>query len=86
MANTAINDHPLIGTEHVFRADQPPYDPAEDNEPGHLVIGNGHHVTIRSVFHNWNAVEGLTMFYIRCHETGEHTHVTPDDLGISDEV
>lgn len=86
MANTAIDNHPLLGTAHVFRADQTPYDPATDNEPGRLVIANGHHVTIRSVFRDWNGVEGLTMLYVRCDETREFTHVTPDDLGITDVV
>lgn len=86
MPNTAIADHPLIGTAHVYRADLPPYNAATDTDPGTLVIGNGHNATVQSVFHNWNAQEGLTILYVRCTETGISTHVTPEDLGITDTV
>lgn len=82
MANQQIDGHPLVGTEHVYRADLEPYDAASDTEPGTLVLGNGHHVQIRAAFKNWNGVDGLDMLYVRCHETGESTHVTPADLGL----
>lgn len=82
MPNQRIEGHPLIGTRHVFHADLPPYDPATDTSAGTIVIGNGHHVEILSVFKNWNDIAGLDMLYVRCEETGERTHVTPADLGL----
>lgn len=82
MPNQRIDDHPLVGTRHVYRADLPPYDAASDNEPGTLVIGNGHHVEVLAVFKGWNYVDGLDMFYVRCEETGLTTHVTPANLGL----
>lgn len=82
MPNQPIAGHPLLGTCHVFRADLPPYDPTADHEPGTLVIGNGHHAEVLAVFQNWNDVVGLDMLAVRCVETGESTHLTPDDLGL----
>lgn len=82
MSNQRIEGHPLVGTAHVYRADQPPYDPAADTTPGQLVLGNGHHVEILAVFKNWNAVEGLDMLAVHVRETGTQTHVTPADLGL----
>jgi hypothetical protein len=38
------------------------------------------------VFANWNDVAGLDMLYVRCHQTGYATHVTPADLGWSQPV
>lgn len=83
MPNLQIDRHPLVGTEHVYRADLPAYDPESDTEPGQLVIGNGHHVTVLAAFKNWNDVAGLDMLAVRCHETGLLTHVTPADLGLA---
>lgn len=76
-----ILDHPLLGTERVYRADMPPYDPAKDTEPGVLVVGNGMTMTVVAAFYDWNEVPGLDMLFARCHETGMGTHVTPDELG-----
>jgi len=82
VSNQRIEGHPLVGTRHTFRADQPPYDPAADSDSGVLILGNGHHVEVLSVFKNWNGVDGLDMLYVRCEETRESTHVTPADLGL----
>lgn len=82
MPNQRIEGHPLVGTRHVYRADQPPYDATADSEPGRLILGNGHHVEVLSVFKNWNDVAGLDMLYVRCEETRESTHVPPADLGL----
>lgn len=82
MPNQRIEGHSLLGTRHVYRPDLAPYDAAADNEPGTLVICNGHHVEILAVFQNWNGVDGVDMFYVRCEETGQTTHVTPADLGL----
>lgn len=76
-----ISDHPLLNTERVYRADQPPYDASTDTEPGVLVVGNGMTVTVVGAFHTWNNVPGLDMLYVYCPTTGIHTHVTPRDLG-----
>ena len=82
MPNIPISDHPLIGSTHVYRAGEEPYDPATDTDSGVLILGNGMEVTIKAVFTDWNDVKGLDMLYVYCHTTGYHTHVTPKDLGI----
>lgn len=82
MPNQRIDGHALVGTRHLFRAAQSPYDPAADTEPGVLVVAPGHHVEVLAVFANWNGIDGLDMFYVRCEETGLSTHVTPADLGM----
>lgn len=82
MPNTPIEYHPLTGTEHTYKPGLPPYDPALDTEPGVLVVGPGMKVTVILAFQNWNDIPGLDMLYVRCHETGYHTHVTPGDLGL----
>jgi|APCry1669189034_1035192.scaffolds.fasta_scaffold377957_1 hypothetical protein len=82
MPNLPIATHPLIGTEHVFRADLPPYDAQTDREPGQLVVGPGHHVNVVAVFADWNGVAGLDMLAVLCRETGLTTHLVPADLGL----
>lgn len=82
MPNRAIEGHALIGSTHIWRADQPPYDAAADDEPGTLVIAPGYRAEILAVFKDWNGVAGLDMLYVLCPETGERTHVTPADLGL----
>jgi len=69
-----------IHRQFVYRADLPPYDPATDDEPGRVIVAAGMHVTVLTIFHNWNFVDGLTLYFVRCHETGETTHVSPDEL------
>ena len=80
--NTAIPNHPLVGTRKVFRPDQQPYDPATDTEGGTLVIAPGFECEIRSVFQNWNGVSGLDMLNVYCPATSQSTHITPADLGL----
>lgn len=82
MPNFPIANHPLIETEHVFRADLPPYDAQTDRESGQLVVGPGHHVNVIAVFADWNGVAGLDMLAVLCRETGLTTHVVPADLGL----
>lgn len=83
MTNTdrKVPDHPLIGTTRVYRADDPPYDPAQDADTRNTVLGNGMDVTVVAAFHTWNGVAGLDMLYVYVPFTGRHTHVTPLDLG-----
>ena len=78
--NKAIENHPLIGATFVFRPDLPPYDPARDSEPGTLVVGPGHHVTVLAVFSDWNGVEGLEVYWVQVRETGLRTHLTPREI------
>ena len=82
MPNLQIDNHPLVGTHHIYRGDLSPYDPAADREPGIVVIGNGHHVEVLAAFQNWNDVADLDMLYVLCRETGMRSHVTPADLGL----
>ncbi|KXO99053.1 Uncharacterised protein (plasmid) [Tsukamurella tyrosinosolvens] len=83
MLNTRIEGHPLVGTTHVFRADQPPYDPAADQDSdGTLLIAPGFTAEVSAVFKDWNGIPGLDMLYVHCPETGESTHITPADLGL----
>ncbi len=82
MPNTPIENHPLIGTTHAYRADLPAYDASQDTEGGTLILGNGFLVTVRAVFADWNDVPGLDMLYVEVPETGHSTHVTPSDLGL----
>jgi hypothetical protein len=82
VSNQRIEGHPLVGTCHVFHADQPPYDPVKDTGPGTLEIGNGHRAEVLEVFKNWNDVAGLDVLWVRCEQTGLTTHVTPADLGL----
>jgi hypothetical protein len=79
--NVALDSHPLIGQTFTYRPDLPPYDPEADREPGVLVIGPGMTATVLLAFHDWNGVEGLTMCYVLCNETGMHTHMSPRELG-----
>ena len=72
----------LIGHTFTYRADHPPYDPAADRDPGLLIVGNGMTMEVVEAWENWNEVPDLTIVYARCHQTGEGTHVTPDELGI----
>lgn len=81
MPNQRIEGHPLVGARRTYRGKY--YDPAVDKKPGSLVVGYGHHVEILAVFTNWNDVAGLDMLYVRCEETGQPTHVTPADLGLT---
>lgn len=83
MPNVRIPNHPLVGVDATYRADLPAYDPSADTEDGTLIIGAGMAVTIWYVFENWNDVPGLDMLYVFVPATGHHTHVTPDDLGLS---
>lgn len=78
--NVAIDGHPLVGTEHTFRPDQPAYDPDNDREGGRIIIAPGFTVLIRAVFEDWNGCAGLDMLYVFVHATGEHTHVSPSEL------
>lgn len=78
--NTPIANHPLVGHKFVYRPDLPKYDPKADGAPGRLVCGNGHTVTVRAVFSDWNDVSGLTMFYVLCHETGMSLHLSPCEI------
>lgn len=82
--NVAIYNHPLVGSEpRIYRADLDPYDPDLDTEGGLLIIGNGMPVGIKAVFQNWNSQPGLDMLYVYVFATGQHTHVTPFDLGLN---
>lgn len=78
--NVAIDGHPLVGTEHVYRPDQPPYDPDSDREGGRLVVAPGFTCMVRAVFTDWNGVPGLDMLYLFVHATGEHTHASPKEI------
>lgn len=78
--NTAIQGHPLIGAELTFRPDLPPYDPTLDTEPGVLIAGHGMTLYVLAVFHDWNAVPGLDMLYVRVLETGMTTHFSPREI------
>lgn len=82
MRNQPIENHPLIGSEVVYRPFHEPYDADQDTTPGALVAGNGMTVTILLVFHNWNSVEGLTVFYVYVHATGICTHFSESELGL----
>ena len=82
MPNVAIENHPLVGTTHTYRADAEPYDPKADTDGGTLVIANGFTCEILSVFKNWNDIADLDMLYVHCAKTGLSTHVTPTDLGL----
>lgn len=76
-----IEDHEILGQTRIFRAEQPPYDPTVDTDPGVLVVGNGMSVKVLAAFYNWNGVDGLDMLYVHVPATGLQTHVTPADLG-----
>lgn len=81
--NVSIYNHPLVGSEpRIYRADLPAYDPDEDREGGTLIVANGMPVGIKAVFQNWNAQPGLDMLYVYVFATGQHTHVTPFDVGL----
>lgn len=70
----------LVGQTFQYRPGFPPYDPAQDDEPGKIIIGNGMNATIIEAFENWNDVEGLVMFAVLCNETGERTHLSPAEF------
>lgn len=84
--NIAVEDHPLVGTEHTYLANETPYSVivkrTKDREPGTLIIAAGMRFTILAVFHNWNGIEDLTIFYVHCHETQMRTHVSPREADI----
>lgn len=80
--NQRIIGHSLEGTTHIFRPDMPPYDPADDTEPGYLIVGHGMWVKVVAVFMDWNGVDGLDMLYVTCDQTGHSTHVTPRELHV----
>lgn len=81
--NRPVYSHDLVGgPTRIYRPDLPEYDP-DTAEPGTLVVGPGMPVGIKAVFYNWNNVPGLDMIYVYCFATGQHTHVTPFDLGLT---
>jgi hypothetical protein len=84
--NQRIEEHPLVGTRHTYRAKFPQYVPAADQEPATPITSNGHHFEILAVFANWNDVARLDTLYVRCEETGQSTHVTPANLGLPELV
>lgn len=74
-------DHPLVGTERVYRANQPPYIPSKDGSGPVTILGNGMTVYVTAAFHDWNGVPGLDMLAVNVNQTQCRTHVTPSDLG-----
>jgi hypothetical protein len=88
--NVSIENHPMIGTTFVwsgFPDLNPEIHGYEDGdiEPGfegQLIVGNGDTCQIEHVFHNWNDVAGLTVAYVKCFETGEHTHFSVHEMGL----
>ena len=77
--NTPMKSHPLVGYVYTYHENLPPYSEAVDE---FLVLGNGMQVQVKSVFQNWNGVEGLDMLYVYVPTTGESTHVPPRALGL----
>lgn len=80
--NIRIENHPLVGTVHTYRADLPPHPEEDAAKDSRLVIANGYKAEILAAFENWNDVAGLDMLYVRCLTTRHTTHVTPGDLGL----
>lgn len=81
MPNTPTPNHPLRSNEYIFRPDQAtqPPDPAFITRD--LVITAGMTFRVLEVFADWNGVEGLTMLYGECLETGKRTHLSPIEIG-----
>ena len=77
--NTPMHDHPLVGYLYTYHKNLPHYN-GEVYEG--LVLANGMQVQIKSVFQNWNDVEGLDMLYVYVPETGQCTHIPPRALGL----
>ena len=80
MMNTPVTDHPMIGATLTLRPDMPdathlPVDPG-------TVARHGDSLEVREVYHDWNGVEGLTMFYVYVPATGYHTHVSEREAGL----
>lgn len=80
MPNVPIVEHDLIGRKFIYRADIPALPPYKYASA--LVIAPQMEVQVVSVFENWNDVKGLDMLFVFVKDTGLHTHVTPDSLGI----
>lgn len=80
--NVPVEGHSLVGTEHTYRPGETPYVPSKNDGPGTLIIAAGMTFTILAVFHNWNGIEGLTIYYIECFNTGERTHISPREAGM----
>jgi hypothetical protein len=78
--NTPIDGHILIGTGHPYRASDPPFCANDSDGLPDLLVGNGMLVEIVKVFDDWNGVPGLRAYFVYCHETGHHLHVTHDEL------
>lgn len=70
----------LIGETFQYQPNEKPYDPALDDEPGTLIIGSGMHGTVVEVFEDWNGVDGLTILYVTCNETGMSAHFSPREF------
>lgn len=79
MANVALAVHPLIGTTQTYRPDLPDM----THLTGDYVARNGDKVIVLKAFHNWNDVEGLTIFYVYVEGTGHHTHLSERELGLN---
>lgn len=81
MANVPLEEHPLIGTTQTFAPDRPDLSREPVTDPK-VVARPGDQVIVRSVFHDWNGVPGLTMCYVYVPATGYHTHMSERELGL----
>lgn len=81
--NKAIQGHPLVGTTQAFRPNMAPVPVAANyDRDSQLVVAVGMQVIVRDVFHDWNGIPGLTMFYVDVPDTGYRTHLSERELGM----
>lgn len=80
LRNTPLSNHPMIGETITYR---PHHEDMTDLPitPG-TVCRNGDRVEVRAVFHNWNGIKDLTIFYVFVPATGMHTHLSESECGI----
>lgn len=81
MPNVPIPEHPLIGATVLSRPDR---EDARDQPAREFVMRNWDELTILAVFHDWNGVEGLTVYYVDVPATGKRSHVSEAECGTYD--
>lgn len=77
--NTPLKDHPLVGYVYTYHQNLPPF---KDYGELDVIVGNGMQVQVKSLFQNWNDVEGLDMLYVYVPATGMCTHIPPRAIGL----
>lgn len=78
MPNAPVDNHPMVGEVLTYRPDLPSLAGEPVTDPK-VVVRPGDEVIVLSVFHDWNDVPGLTIFYVYVPATGYRTHVSANE-------